>query len=198
MLLNRITMEDLREQVNALDPEATYIMGNKLMNGFSAPMDTELGKGYIFTSAALGFARAQVAAGELILSGAADEKNSEKAVEYFRKAAEQGCPEGIWKLGECLMEGRGIESDYELGFSLMISAAKRGCVPAMLEVGEICIRDRNGKRAEKYLKRAASKGNEEAKFELANLYSRAIWSRRTWSGPSDCSGKPLKEMWMKR
>lgn len=97
-------------------------------------------------------------------------KQEAKAVEWFKKAARQRHVGATYYYGYLLYYGKGITANQEEGIKFLKIAANKDFTMANYQLGKIYSDKKDEKTAFSYLKKAAEKGNNDAKWLLGNCY----------------------------
>ena len=126
----------------------------------------------------IGYAENCYAASSAEILNKKKELNDRKE-EYFRdlrRDAEAGSPDDQFKYGLFLLDGRYVKKDSKVGVQFLEKSAKAGNVPANRTLGLLYQKgggelQKDLKKAETYLKRAAMNGDPEAQYRLWILYA---------------------------
>ena len=124
-----------------------------------------------------GHAQAATLAGMLNADGQIEDASDTRAIRWFRRAADQNEPVALYRLGRMAQTGRGGLLPNEAR-SYFQRSANVGNVDAMLAYALILKASpvpQDAPFALEWAERAASQGNAEAMFQLAQMYD--VWER---------------------
>ena len=97
--------------------------------------------------------------------------NKAEGAKWLRKAADQGDAKAAYHLAWMYRTGKGVPLDYAEATRLETKAAERGYMPAQVSLGRVHLQSENYFEAEKWFRRAADRGDLEARQQLIMLYA---------------------------
>ena len=112
------------------------------------------------------------------------EKNESTAVNWFEKSANNGCNEAKAILGKCYIEGTGVVADTTKATPLLLDAANNNDVLAQFYLANVYLYytpKKNAKKAVYWLKKAATKGNVDAQYNLAICYENGVGTKKDYT-----------------
>lgn len=148
--------------------DSKFAIGLIYLNGSGVQKDLAQSLKWFEDAAQLGNQNAQIQLGLMHQKGEGVEKSKLKALDYFSQAASHGNDLAEYALGTLY-----LEQDDQSSRTMRVIRAGRNPEAVESEVSVIFIRTRNSDniiQAEKYLSRSASKGNGDAKYDLATIY----------------------------
>jgi len=110
----------------AKDPEAQYLMGDMLRNGFGVSNNPYSAIKWFIKAASLGDVLSMHALGEMFHSGELETKNYIEARSWFKKSAEKGNVKSQVSLGMMMIGGRGGEKNTITGLAWLALAKEKG------------------------------------------------------------------------
>jgi hypothetical protein len=151
--------------------KAMNALGIHYSKGLGVTADVSKAFEWFEKAAQQGYTNAWINLGNLYQRGAGAAINFQQAYQCYQKAALAGNKEGAYKAAYLLYKGLGVTQDYTRAYKLFYASSAAGYSPAMYFLG-LCYRNgygvaRNADSARYWLTRAAVKGSEQAKQELA-------------------------------
>lgn len=124
-----------------------------------------------YAAAQRGDAVAQRNVGLIYAFGYGVPMNKVEGAKWLRLAANQGDAKAAYHLAWMYRTGQGVALDYAEATRLETRAAERGYLPAQVSLGRVHLQSNNTFEAEKWFKRAAERGDLEARHQLIVLYA---------------------------
>uniref|UniRef100_A0A7S2W194 PDZ domain-containing protein n=1 Tax=Rhizochromulina marina TaxID=1034831 RepID=A0A7S2W194_9STRA len=174
----QLSIEFLARAADAGYPPAQVALGNLYENDPDLSAENVEKTAQLYQAAAdKGNHKALFFLGKLCLSGKGVKEDQGKGVELLRRAADSGIAEAHFKLAELYDHGIfGLDQSEAKAVQHVETAADLGLVAAQYELGH---RFANGqgirldyRRAATYFLRAASQGDADAQYDLAQLYAK--------------------------
>lgn len=152
------------------DPAALYVIGSMLEHGtFGAP-DARRALTFYAHAAELGFAKAQIAIGDL---DARINGGNARAVPWYLEAAAQDDPEAHRKLGLAYLLGQEVPRDIDKAIAWLTTAARRGDAVAKRILGHVYHKGihvpKNPGEALEWYYRAAQDGDDVAQYHYGQM-----------------------------
>ena len=161
-----------------------FKIGGEYYTGQGVPLDYVKAKAWFEKAAGRKNADAYCALGMMHYYGHGVRKDYHTAAEWFMKAAEAGDVEAQFRLGRMYMKGEGVQVNYNKSAKLfrMVaenSSAGKQSIGAQVMLGLMYAEglgvEKNYSEARKWYSKAAIKGNEQARYYLANLFETVVF-----------------------
>jgi TPR repeat protein len=153
--------------------EAQYLMGQQCAAEKGNGPNIQQAVEWWGKAAEQGHVQAQSALGCALIAGQGVAKDFQLAKSWFQKAADQGDAKAQWNLGSLYASGcPGLKRDLLKAFSWCQSSADLGFLPAQATLGFLFARLKNMEMAATWWFKAAERGDPEAQYNLALLYSK--------------------------
>jgi uncharacterized protein len=118
-----------------------------------------------------------------LIEGDGVPKDVRKGLRLMRAGERAGDVDSMNYLGFCYRVGEGVEKDPRKGFALSLKAAKAGLAAAQYDIGMCLLSgtgvEKNSSAAERWISRAARRGDSDAQEYLARRRGR----RKPKAGP---------------
>jgi TPR repeat protein len=156
----------------AKDAQAQFLIGEMYRQGQGVAADPQTAEEWYRQSAQQGYAAAQVRMGIIEYK----RLQTKVALDWFRKAADQNDADGQFYVGVTLAHGRGGPPDPSKSLYWLEKAAAQGHVQSQVSAGQLYLEApegiaRNERRAARWFRQAAERGNAEGQFRLAMAYT---------------------------
>ena len=162
--------------------------GKSLQDNLSKFANLEAPKESILFRAERGDPEAQRILGHKYRLGEGMRKNNNDATRWFKKSADQGDRVAQFELGEMFLSGEGVERSTTTGLNLIRRSAEQDFTMAQAALGIVHLRRTMAQAAQgfrqdteqalKWLKRAATSGDEFSLYQLGLMYAEGFGVKR--------------------
>lgn len=158
-------------------PDSFNLLGNCYLKGIGVVLDVKKAISYFYKAIDAGNLHAKVNLGQCYIEGNGLCLNQEKGFRILNEAP-QDDPAAKFRIGVCYYKGVGVEHDVEKGIELLKEAVLGDDIDAMCYYGKLLMKgtdvEMNKPEAIKYFRKAAARGQAEAKFQLGRVYEEGI------------------------
>ena len=130
------------------DPEATYLLGMRMLHGEGTACDPAGAFKWFKKAADMGQMEAQCNVGCCLLDGVGAPADKAAGAMYLRRAAEKGDALAMNNLAGCYLDGEGVPQDQVLGLAWLTRARDAGHLPAGTALAKITSRLTSAQRAQ--------------------------------------------------
>jgi len=159
------------------DAIAQFEVGVHFQQGLGVEQDSQQGLSWFLKAAEQGHITSQINIGKIYQSGKTIETDYQEAIKWYQKAAQQSSALGQYHLAYMYENGLGVKQDLKQAKIFYQLSSNNHYLLAANKVAEFYELGKGGelslKQALTWYKKAASKGNRDAQFKVANLLYRA-------------------------